>query len=163
MYTFVPNKVYLRGIWLHYFIQNKSAAEAHRILLQTYGGNALSDTICRDWFRRFKNNDFKLEDKESSGAPKKFEDKELDEILDEDRSQMLAELGKTLQVDESTYLKRIKVLGMIQKQGLWGTYELKPRNVKRHFVTCELLLQRQKRNGFFAPFRDWRWKVDTLR
>ncbi|KAG5320169.1 MOS1T transposase, partial [Pseudoatta argentina] len=29
------NKVYLRGILLHYFIQKKSAAEAHRILYPT--------------------------------------------------------------------------------------------------------------------------------
>ncbi|KAG5322591.1 MOS1T transposase, partial [Pseudoatta argentina] len=61
----------------------KSAAEAHRILVQTYGDNALSDTTCRDWFRRFKNNDFELEDKERSGAPKKFQDKELEQLLDE--------------------------------------------------------------------------------
>ncbi|KAG5318788.1 MOS1T transposase, partial [Pseudoatta argentina] len=58
----------------------KSAAEAHRILVQTYGDNALSDTTCRDWFRRFKNNDFQLEDKERSGAPKKFQDKELEQL-----------------------------------------------------------------------------------
>ncbi|KAG5320824.1 MOS1T transposase, partial [Pseudoatta argentina] len=76
------NKVYLRGILLHYFIQKKSAAEAHRSLVQTYGDNALSDTTCRDWFRRFKNNDFELEDKERSGAPKKFQDKELEQLLD---------------------------------------------------------------------------------
>ena len=85
MSTFVLNKVYLWGILLHYFIQNKSAAEAHRILVETCGDNVLSDTTYRDWFRRFKNNDFKLEDKERSGAPKKFEDKELEEILEEDR------------------------------------------------------------------------------
>ena len=59
----MPNKVYLRGNFLHYFIQNKSAAEAQRIFVETYGNDALSDTTCRDWFRRFKNNDFKLEDK----------------------------------------------------------------------------------------------------
>ena len=53
-----------------------------------------------------------------SGAPKKFEGKELEEVLGEDRSRTLAELGKTLQVDESTVSKRLKVLGMIQKQGL---------------------------------------------
>ena len=82
----------MRGILLHCYIQNKSAAEAHSILVETYGDNA----TWRDWFRRFKNNDFKLEDKERSGAPKKIEDKELD------RSQTLAELGKTLQIDEST-------------------------------------------------------------
>ena len=68
MSTFVPNKVYLRGILLHYFIKNKSAAEAHRILVETCGDNVLSDTTCRDWFRRFKNNDFKLEDEERSSA-----------------------------------------------------------------------------------------------
>ena len=62
-----------------------------------------------------QNKDFKPEDKERSGAPKKFEDKELEEILDEDRSQTLPELGKTIQIDESTVSKRLKVLGMIQK------------------------------------------------
>ena len=83
---------------------------------------------------------------------KKFEEKELEEILDEDRSHTLAELGKTLQVDESTVLKRLKVLG---KQGHWVSYELKPSVVKRRFVTCELLVQRQKRKGFLHCIRDW--------
>ncbi|KAG5318165.1 MOS1T transposase, partial [Pseudoatta argentina] len=119
MSKFVPDKVFLRGVLLHYFNMNKSAAEAHRILVQTYGDNALSDTTCRDWFRRFKNNDFELEDKERSGVPKKFEDKELEKLLDEDPSQTLSELGKILQVDESTVSKRLKGLGMIQKQGHW--------------------------------------------
>ncbi|KAG5325755.1 MOS1T transposase, partial [Pseudoatta argentina] len=119
MSKFVPDKVFLRGVLLHYFNMNKSAAEAHRILVQTYGDNALSDTTCRDWFRRFKNNDFELEDKERSGAPKKFQDKELEQLLDEDPSQTLSELGKILQVDESTVSKRLKGLGMIQKQGHW--------------------------------------------
>ncbi|KAG5322967.1 MOS1T transposase, partial [Pseudoatta argentina] len=37
---------------------------------------------------------------------------------------------------------------MIQKQGHWVPYEVKPRDVERRFGTCELLLQRQKRKGF---------------
>ncbi|KAG5316036.1 MOS1T transposase, partial [Pseudoatta argentina] len=141
MSIFVPNKVYLRGILLHYFIQKKSAAEAHRILgydksaaeaHRTYDDNALSDTTCRDWFRRFKNNDFELEDKERSGAPKKFQDKELEQLLDEDPSQTLSELAKILQVDESTVSKG---LGMIQKQGHWVPQALKekrPLYAQRH-------------------------------
>ncbi|KAG5325609.1 MOS1T transposase, partial [Pseudoatta argentina] len=119
----------------HLFRSMKSAAEAHRILVQTYGDNALSDTTCRDWFRRFKNNDFQLEDKERSGAPKKFQDKELEQLLDEDPSQTLSELGKILQVDESTVSKRLKGLGMIQKQGHWVPRALKekrPLYAQRH-------------------------------
>ena len=64
MSNFEPTKQHLRRILLHYFIKKKSAAEAHRILVETYGDHALSETTCRDWFRRFKNNDFDVEDKE---------------------------------------------------------------------------------------------------
>ncbi|EFN75840.1 hypothetical protein EAI_17023, partial [Harpegnathos saltator] len=85
-------KEYLRGILLHYFFQKKFAAGAHRIFVETYGDHALSETTCRDWFRRFKNNDFDVEDKECSGAPKKFEDEELEALLDEDPCQTQNEL-----------------------------------------------------------------------
>ncbi|KAG5307761.1 MOS1T transposase, partial [Pseudoatta argentina] len=145
MSIFVPNKVYLRGILLHYFIQKKSAAEAHRILVQTYDDNALSDTTCRDWFRRFKNNDFELEDKERSGAPKKFQDKELEQLL--------------LQVDESTVSKRLKGLGMIQKQGHWVPYELKPRTTastaekKRFFASHRIVTGDEKWIHYDNPKR----------
>ncbi|EFN71498.1 Histone-lysine N-methyltransferase SETMAR, partial [Camponotus floridanus] len=137
-------KEYLRGILLHYFIQKKS----HRILVETYGDHALSETTCRDWFRRFKNNDFDVEDKERSGAPKKFEDEELEALLHEDSCQTLDELAESLGVDHTTVSKRLKVLGIIQKQGHWVLYELKPRDVEQRLFTCEQLLQRQKRKGF---------------
>ena len=37
---------------------------------------------------------------------------------------------------------------MIQKQGNWVPYELKPRDVERRFFACEELLQRQNWKGF---------------
>lgn len=61
--SFIPKKEFLREILLHYFIQNKSASEAHRILVETYGSHALSETTCTDWFKRFENNDFNFKDK----------------------------------------------------------------------------------------------------
>jgi len=69
------------GILLHYIIQKISAAEAYRILIETYDDNALSETICRSWFRCSKNNDFDVEDKERSDALKKFEDENLKTLL----------------------------------------------------------------------------------
>ena len=84
---FVPKNVYLLGILLHYFMQKKSTAEIHRILVETYSDHAQLETTCRDWFRCFENNDFDVEDKESCNAPKKFEDKELEALLHEDPCQ----------------------------------------------------------------------------
>ena len=148
MSNFVPNKPFLRGILLHYFIQKKSAAEAHRILVETYGDHALSERTCRDWFNRFKNGDFNLQDRERSGASKKFRDKELETLLDEDPCQTQSDIAKLLGVDRTTVSKRLSALGMIQKEGSWVPYELKPRDIERRIVTCEQLLQRQKRKGF---------------
>ncbi|GBP10172.1 Mariner Mos1 transposase [Eumeta japonica] len=77
--------------------EQKSAAEAHRILTETYSDDALSDTTCRDWFRCFENNEFELENKKRSGVLKQIEDEKLEELLNQDRYHTLSELGKTLQ------------------------------------------------------------------
>ena len=42
----------------------------------------------------FKDEDFSVEDKPRSGQPKKFEDKELEALLEEDQSQMQEELAE---------------------------------------------------------------------
>ena len=76
--------------------------------------------------KRFKSGDFDVEDKERSGQPKKFEDEELEALLDEDPCQTQQELAESLGVDRSTVGKRLKTMGMIQKQGTWVPYELKP-------------------------------------
>lgn len=39
--------------------------------------NMLSEITYRNWFRRFKGNDFDVNDKERSGQPKKFEDGDI--------------------------------------------------------------------------------------
>jgi len=55
--------------------------------IEVYGDTAPTDKPCRKWFRRFKDGDFSVEDKPRSGQPKKFEDKELEALLEEDQSQ----------------------------------------------------------------------------
>ncbi|EFN80852.1 hypothetical protein EAI_11882, partial [Harpegnathos saltator] len=40
------------------FDQQKTAAEGHRILIETYGDVALSSKTCECWFRRLKSDDF---------------------------------------------------------------------------------------------------------
>ena len=54
-----------------------------------------------------------MEGKERSDAPKKFEDEELEALLDEALCQTQAELAESLGVDHTTLLKRLKALGMI--------------------------------------------------
>jgi len=57
------------------------------MLVEAYGHNVLPESTCRQWFRRFKNHNFDLEDKEHEGASKRFEDEDLEATLDEDPCQ----------------------------------------------------------------------------
>ena len=91
------------------------------MLVEAYGA-ALSERSCREWFQKFKNGQF--EDKERSTRPKVYA--ELEALLDEDSCQTQKELALTLRVTQQTILYRLKSLGMIQKQGNWVSYELKP-------------------------------------
>ena len=79
---------------------------------------------------------------------KVFEDAELEALLDEDSCQTQQDLAGSLGVMQQVISKCLKDMGMIQKQGNWVPYELKPRNVERRLFPCKQLLARQRRKGF---------------
>jgi len=92
MSRFEPNKRHLRELLIYFFNLKKSAAEPHRLLVEVYGDAALSERSCREWFQKFKNGEFDIEDKEHSRRPKVYEVyAELEALLDEDSYQMQKE------------------------------------------------------------------------
>lgn len=93
MSNFVPEKVVLRGSLITFFHLKKNAAESYRLLAEAYGEHAPSKTTCERWFQRFKSGDFDLEDKERPGQSKKFEDTELQALLDENSCRTQQELA----------------------------------------------------------------------
>jgi len=62
----------MREVLIFCFNWKKSVAEAHRMLVEVYGNTAPTDISCREWFRRFKDGDFSVEDKLRSGQPKEI-------------------------------------------------------------------------------------------
>ncbi|GBP90369.1 Mariner Mos1 transposase [Eumeta japonica] len=104
MSKFEPNKGHLRELLIYFFNLIKSAAEAHRLLVETYNEAALSERICREWFQKFKNGDFDVEDKDRVGRSKIYEDAELEE----DSPQTQKELALTLEVTQQAIKQSFK-------------------------------------------------------
>ena len=67
MYDFVPNNRHLREVLIFFFHSKKIAAKAHRELQKVQGDAALTETTCHDWFRRFKDGDFDVDDRPREG------------------------------------------------------------------------------------------------
>ena len=89
------------------------------------------------------------------GREKIFEDAELEPLLEQDSCQNQEELARSLGVTQQTISKRLKAMGMIQKQGNWVPYELKLRDIERRLFACEQLLERQRRKEFLHRDCDW--------
>ena len=87
MSSFEPDKRHLRELWIYILNLRKSAAEAHLLLVETYSEATLSERSCPEWFQKFKNGEFYIEDKERSGRPKVYEEAELEALLDQDSCQ----------------------------------------------------------------------------
>jgi len=88
-----------------------------------------------------------LTSKTGGRREKVFKDAELETLFHEDLCQAQEELAESLGVTQQAISKRLKTMRMIQKQGNWVSYDLKPRDIERRLFTCEELLERQRR-GF---------------
>ena len=148
MSSFVPSKLHLRHSLLFLFHQQKKAVEAHRLLVETYGEHAPVIRTCETWFRQFKNGDFDLTDNEHPATAKKFEDKELQALLDEDPTQSQQQLAQTLNVTREAIFQRLKAMGKIQKYGKSVPHQLNDRQMENRKTICEMLLQRFERKSF---------------
>ena len=82
--------------------------------MEVYGEHTLTERTCQKWFARFKSGDFGLEDEKRPGQPNKFEDEEVEALLDEDCCQKQEELAESLGVTQAA--------GYIQKQGNWVSH-----------------------------------------
>lgn len=138
----------MRTALLFCFNLKKTAAESHRMLVDAYGDSALSATQCKVWFRRFKDGDFDVTDKEKGRPPKKYEDADLQALLDDDDAQTQTQLADQLGVCQKAISNRLREMGKIQKVGRWVPHELDDRQMERRKNLCEILLARYKRKSF---------------
>jgi len=88
-----------------------------------------------------------VRNEERGKLPKKFEDSELQTLLEDD-AQTQQQLAIQLNVTREAVFIRLKSMGKIQKMGKWIPHELKERQQENRKTTCEMLLARYKRKSF---------------
>ena len=93
MSNFEPNKRHLWELLIYFLNLKKSAAEAHRLLVEAYGEAALRERGCHEWLQKFKNGEFDIEHKERSGRPKLYEDCGIGSII---RSRFVPNARRTI-------------------------------------------------------------------
>ena len=60
----------------------------------------------------------------------------------------IEQLAAALNVSREAIGKRLRPMGVIQKEGKWILHDLTERSIEKWLMTCEILLRRQKRKLF---------------
>ncbi|XP_025162218.1 histone-lysine N-methyltransferase SETMAR-like [Harpegnathos saltator] len=94
--------VYFQCISLFYFRKGKNAWQTHKKICAVYGENAVSESVCRKWFAKFRCGDFDLQDAPRSGRPVTTDVDQIKALIDSDRHLTTTEIGHNLNIDQST-------------------------------------------------------------
>ncbi|GFU26501.1 mariner Mos1 transposase [Trichonephila clavipes] len=92
--------------------------------IQASHGNHMPEIIFKMRFEKFQNGDFDVRNEKRVRPAKKFEDAELQVLLDESEGQTQEHLAEQLNVDQSTVSRRLKAMGKIIKIGIWVSHRL---------------------------------------
>jgi len=96
--------------------------------------------------QHFRNGDFDVRDTQRPGQPKKCEDFELQELLEENPAQTLLQLSKALNVTS----KRLHAMGMIHKEGICLLHELSENTILKYLSIATSLFARQRKKIFYG-------------
>ena len=124
-----------------YFREGKNAAQAAKMLCDVYGEEAVKDRQCRNWFDKFRSENFSLKDEQSSGRPNQVDDDQIKAIIDSDCHVTVLEIEEMLKIPKSTMDRHIQHLGLVKKIDIRIPHELKESHSTKRINACDLHLK----------------------
>lgn len=114
-----PNKEHFRHILLFYFNSHKSAHKCWVDICDVYGADAVTERTCFNWFRKFREGNFSLEDEPKAGRSREVDGNKIMELVDANPHYTTRELGDMLSVSNTTISNYLNRLGYMNKEGIW--------------------------------------------
>jgi len=113
------------------FYLKKNAAETTLMICAAYRENAVSHTTCKRWYKKFRQENFSLEDEPRAGRPQKIETNEFQALLDINSAQIEKEFAEQLDITQQAISIRLHTMGKVHKEDRWVLYELSEDNKNR--------------------------------
>lgn len=130
----------VRTLLLYEFRLKHTAVEATRNICGAMGEGTVSYHTAKEWFQKFKNGDFNLDEGEHSGRPVELDESRLLELIEDDPRRSLRELEELLDRGNNTICRHLHRLGKVSKLGVWIPHELSASQAAMRVNVCMQLL-----------------------
>lgn len=149
----VDKKEHFRHLLLFEFNRGANAKEATQKICEVYGEDAISLRTSQNWFQRFYDGDFDLNDKIRPGRPVELDEERLNNLVHEDPRQTTRELAEKMQCSHSTIERHLHSMGKVQKLGAWVPHVLNNENKNQRIkIASELLARHRSTHGHKQRF-----------
>lgn len=134
------SKQQIRACLLYDFKSGVNATESSRRIINAFGPGTISERSAREWFQRFRAEDYNLEDRPRTGRPSEVDDDRLRQMLDDNPRQTTRELAEILEVSHGTVENHLHAMGKVCKLAQWVPHTLTERNREQRAEAATSLL-----------------------
>uniref|UniRef100_A0A0N5BH76 HTH_48 domain-containing protein n=1 Tax=Strongyloides papillosus TaxID=174720 RepID=A0A0N5BH76_STREA len=140
----VDKKQHFRHLLLFAFNRGQRVAEAVREICSVYGEDAIGWSTAKDWYRKFRNGNFDLQDSPRTGRPSSFDEERLTDLLREDNRQTCRKLSEKMNCGLGTISRHLTSIGYEQKFGVWLPHHLTEKNKEKRLTIAAQHLARHR-------------------
>ncbi|GFX48623.1 histone-lysine N-methyltransferase SETMAR [Trichonephila clavipes] len=136
-------KEHLRHCWNTISIRSvrKPRAECSNIF-QVYGEDAIDESTCRRWFRKFRDGDRSYQDQAWSGRTSHLREDDINQAIRNNPT--VHKLAKTFNVHRTTVERRLVCLGFTRTLDRWVPHNMTAMQRDDRIATCVFFLSRYK-------------------
>lgn len=142
------HKSNFRTIYLYEFKLGLSAAQTARNINTVWGKDSVNECTVQRWFKKFRSDDFSLEDKEGRGRPSVMEDDQLKTVIESDPMKTSRQVAEELHVNQSTIVRHLDQIGKVNKLDKWVPHDLNQNKKNHRYEIASTLLLRNKKESF---------------
>lgn len=136
-------KVHFRHCLLYEFKLGHTATEAHGNLCAVFGEDIPSERQCQNWFKKFRDGDFSIEDEPRPGRPIELDLDAFLDLLRNERRLSTREMARILGCSQPTIVHYLKEFDFVQKYGYWIPHKLTEIQKEQRVTICNSLLSRR--------------------
>lgn len=144
MWQFIEKKTHLRHALFYEYNRQSSASQAHENINNAYGKGTIGLRTVFDWFAKFRNEIYDLDDVSRPGRPDQLDESRLAMLLQDDSRQTTRELAAELGCGQTTVIRHLEVMGYTQKLGIWIPHKLTEINKNQRVIISAAFLKRHQ-------------------
>ncbi|XP_054001999.1 histone-lysine N-methyltransferase SETMAR-like [Hylaeus anthracinus] len=143
-------KMHFRHVMFHCFKIDSTPKNTANEICEVYGDRSITVQTVWNWFKRFRAENFNLKDEDRSGRPSTTDTDLIKAYLDENPRSCVREIADAVNIPRTTIHKHLTKLGYVNLYEVWVPHQLTESNLLNRISTCDLLIQRNKREPFLT-------------